>query len=283
MRTIAVIPARFRSQRLPGKPLADIAGRPMVEHVYRRVQQAALVDRVLVATDDERVLEVVVSFGGECVMTSPHHPSGTDRIAEATASLDTELVANVQGDEPLISPEAIDQAIAACRAGGGRAITTLRTAIRSKEELWNPSIVKVVTDRRGFALYFSRRPIPFVSDAGGIAEEPAHPAIEDGRSTWRGHVFYYKHIGLYVYPKRLLHKLTRIKPSQLERLEKLEQLRALENGIPILVKETPRDSISVDTPEDLERVQKVFSRDRSGEWRQGGKETAGVRAESQDS
>ncbi len=228
----------------------------MVELVYRRACEARLVDRVLVATEDHRVMERVLSFGGECVMTSPSHPSGTDRIAEAVAELDVELVVNVQGDEPLIEPRVIDQAVAAADKACGQAIASLRMLISSAKELWNPNVVKVVTDRRGRALYFSRWPIPFVASPN-MSREQIVLRIEQGalpsEKAW------YKHIGLYVYPKQILLELTQHEPSVLERLEKLEQLRALEMGIPILLEVTDSEAISVDTLEDLERVRDLVS------------------------
>lgn len=254
MRTIAVVPARYRSERLPGKPLLDIGGQPMVERVYRRVTQSRLVERVLVATEEPRVRDRVRAFGGECILTSPDHPSGTDRVAEAVADLDFELVVNVQGDEPFLDPRAIDQAVAACKDSGGRAIASLRKAIKSARELWDPNVVKVVTDRRGMALYFSRWPIPFVASPNMSFEEMGRLFVET-RPPVRGTC--YKHVGLYVYPRELLLELTRKEPSPLEQLEKLEQLRALEHGMPIRVEVTDYENISVDTPADLERARRM--------------------------
>jgi 3-deoxy-manno-octulosonate cytidylyltransferase (CMP-KDO synthetase) len=228
----------------------------MVEHVYRRASKARLVDRVLVATEDTRVRDRVRAFGGDCVMTSPRHPSGSDRIAEAVADLDVDLVVNVQGDEPLIEPRAIDQAVAAAGESGGRAIASLRKLITSAAELWDPGVVKVTTDRRGRALYFSRWPIPFAASADMSRLDCAR-RFDEAQAPAEG--AWYKHIGLYVYPKPILLELTRREPSELERLEKLEQLRALELGIPIRLEVTDCDAISVDTPEDLEWVRKLVS------------------------
>lgn len=226
----------------------------MVELVYRQTQQARLVDRVLVATDDTRVKERVLAFGGDCVLTSPSHPSGTDRVAEVAAEMEFELVVNVQGDEPLVDPRAIDQAVAGCKASGGRYITSLRKVILSSEELWDPNVVKVVTDRRGLALYFSRWPIPFMASAmmgvrqiGHFGDKKILPP--DGAC--------YKHIGLYVYPKSLLLRLAAEEPSPLEQLERLEQLRALELGMRIQMEVTDYVNVAVDTPEDLERVRRM--------------------------
>lgn len=250
MRTIAVIPARFESKRLPGKPLADIHGKTLIEHVYRRAARATRVTRVVVATDDERILDAVTGFGGEAVMTSVEHPSGSDRIAEAVADIDVDLVVNVQGDEPLIAPQAIDEAVRLAEETPG-AIVTLKSAISDRRTLFDRNAVKVVTDVHGFALYFSRSAIP------------AGPAVRvdrdgDGEDELPKNL-YYKHIGLYVYPKAVLMELTRIAPSPLELAERLEQLRALENGIRIRVAETVHDSLGVDTQEDLEAVRALVA------------------------
>lgn len=259
MRTLAVIPARYRSTRLPGKPLVDIAGRAMIEHVYRRTVLAKTVDRVIVATDDGRVRDRVVAFGGDCVMTSPHHASGTDRVAEVAGGLDAELVVNVQGDEPLIEPRAIDQAVVACKENGCQAIVSLRQIVRSAAEAWDPNVVKVVTDPDGRALYFSRWPIPFIARPN-MSMEMVRRLLEGAGLPLNG--IFHKHIGLYVYPRALLLQLSRAEPSPLERLEQLEQLRALERGIPIRLVETEYEAISVDTPADLESVRRIFE-DRS--------------------
>ncbi len=243
MRTIAVIPARFQSKRLPGKALKDLHGKTMVERVYERASQASQVDCVLVATDDERIRNVVAAFGGEVVMTSSEHQSGSDRIAEAVQELEVELIVNVQGDEPLINPAAIDTAVEVARETPG-AIVTLQNEIAERKTWLDPNVVKVVTDSRGFALYFSRSPIPSSWD---------HPEGELVKKP------FFKHIGLYVYPKDVLMKLTRLPPSPLERAERLEQLRALENGIPIRLKSTSYDSMAVDTEADLEHVRYFLS------------------------
>jgi 3-deoxy-manno-octulosonate cytidylyltransferase (CMP-KDO synthetase) len=256
MRTLAVIPARYGSKRFPGKPLADVDGRSMIEHVYRRVNEARLVDRVLVATDDERIRDRVSAFGGNCVMTSPDHPSGTDRVAEVARELDFEIVVNVQGDEPLVEPPAIDQGVSACRESDG-AIASLRRAITSPRDLWDPNVVKVVTDTRGYALYFSRWPIPFIASFASSVEEMGR-RLEQRCLPVEG--TYYKHIGLYVYPREILLGLASLDPSPLERLERLEQLRALEQGIPIRMVLTDYDNVAVDTPADLERVRRMVSR-----------------------
>jgi 3-deoxy-manno-octulosonate cytidylyltransferase (CMP-KDO synthetase) len=232
---VAIIPARYRSTRLPGKPLALIDGRPMIEHVHRQAKAARLVDAVLVATDDQRVAEAVDAFGGTAVLTDPDHATGTDRLAEVAAHLEGDLVVNVQGDEPLITGQAIDLAIQPCLHRDGEIISTLRRRIDDMGDLQTPSVVKVVVDRDGYALYFSRSRVPFT--------RPGQPTPVQ----WR-------HLGLYVYPRTLLLTLAGWAPTPLERAEGLEQLRALEHGLRILTVETTVDTIGVDTPEDLERV-----------------------------
>ena len=210
----------------------------MIEHVYRRAREASSVARVIVATDDERIRSAVEGFGGEFVMTSPSHQSGTDRLAEVAAAVDADLIVNVQGDEPLLEPAMIDAAVAPFAADPGLMMSTLRKRITDAAELENPHVTKVVVDRHGFALYFSRAPIPFTR-----AGQPEAPA-------WR-------HIGMYVYRRRCLLQLARLPQTALERAEALEQLRALEHGIRIQAIETSYDTIGVDTPEDLERVRRI--------------------------
>jgi len=236
---VAIIPARYHSTRLPGKALADIGGRPMIEHVYRRASAAALVSSVLVATDDPRIADAVHGFGGTACLTSANHPSGTDRLAEVAAGLPCSIVVNVQGDEPLLAASMIDEAIAPLLADHSVMMSTLRREIDDPADLHDPNVTKVVVDRDGFALYFSRAPIPYVR-AGSPAPR-----------TWR-------HIGLYVYRRDCLLELARLQPTPLERAESLEQLRALEHGIRILAVETKHDSVGVDTPADLDRVRRLF-------------------------
>jgi 3-deoxy-manno-octulosonate cytidylyltransferase (CMP-KDO synthetase) len=212
----------------------------MIEHVYRRAAAAAWVSSVLVATDDERILEAVRSFGGVACMTSPDHQSGTDRLAEVAKEMSCDVVVNVQGDEPLIEPRMIDEAVQPLLDDPMVMMSTLRRRIEDPAELQDPNVTKVVVDREGFALYFSRAPIPYVRNGS-----PAAPA-------WR-------HVGLYVYRRDCLLQLATLEPTELERSEALEQLRALENGIRILAVETQHDSIGVDTPADLERVRQLLS------------------------
>jgi len=245
---VAVIPARYDATRLPGKPLADIAGHPMIEHVYRRSASARGVDAVVVATDDERIAAAVRQFGGIATMTSPAHRSGTDRIAEVAAQLSCEIVLNVQGDEPLLEPEVIEAVIAPLVADPMLDMATVCVPISDRSDYDDPNVVKVVTDRGGRALYFSRAPIPYIR--GGALEGGPYDGVGAGFS--RPHI----HLGLYGYRRTFLLKFATLPQTPLERAESLEQLRALENGYRIHTVETTHDSIGVDTPEDLERVRR---------------------------
>ena len=233
LRTVALIPARFASSRFPGKALADLDGHPMIEHVYRRAAAARTVDAVAVATDDRRIADAVAAFGGHAVMTGLHHQSGSDRIAEAAAALECDIVVNVQGDEPLIDPTAIDAAVAPLLAEPDVLMSTLCSPILDEADAASPHVVKVVLDLRGDALYFSRAPIPY----------PRQPS---------GHAL--RHIGLYAYRRAFLLEFARWAPTPLEQAESLEQLRALEHGCRIRTVITPYDSPGVDTPDDLTRV-----------------------------
>ncbi len=242
MNITAIIPARYASTRLPGKPLLDIAGKPMIRHVYERAREAELVNRVIVATDDRRIFDVLKGFGGEVVLTSDTHKSGTDRLAEVAATLESDIIVNVQGDEPLIEPDMIDEAIRPLMEDASIVMGSLKAEIRDEAELQNPNIVKVVVDRNDFALYFSRFPIPYFRDASPL-------------SLLTGH---FKHIGLYVYRREFLLQYAGMSQTPLEEAEKLEQLRALENGYRIKVPTTRLQSIGVDTEEDLERVRRIL-------------------------
>lgn len=239
-RVIGIIPARYASTRFPGKALADLAGKPMIQHVYERARGARTIERVLVATDDDRIFRAVGDFGGEAVMTRADHPNGTSRLAEAVAACDVDIVVNIQGDEPLIAPEAIDAAVAPLAQDPAIPMSTLRARLSPPHDLHDPNLVKVVVDRDDFALYFSRAPIPFVRDQG---EAEAIP---------------YYHIGMYVYRKDFLLQYAAMPPTPLERAEKLEQLRVLENGYRIKVVETAHHPIGVDTPQDLEHVRRLL-------------------------
>jgi 3-deoxy-manno-octulosonate cytidylyltransferase (CMP-KDO synthetase) len=242
--TIVVIPARYESTRFPGKPLALIAGRPMIEHVYRRAAAARGVSRVIVATDDARIAGAVAAFGGEAMMTSPAHATGTDRLAEVAPSLDCDIVVNVQGDEPLVAPEMIEQAVAPFRSNADLLMSSLRSAITHPDDLHDPNVVKVVVDVDDFALYFSRAAIP--SDRDGRLPAGREPM------AWR-------HIGLYAYRRTFLPRFAALSPTPLERRERLEQLRALEHGIRIKVPATAHEALGVDTPDDLARVEALVA------------------------
>jgi 3-deoxy-manno-octulosonate cytidylyltransferase (CMP-KDO synthetase) len=259
---VAIIPARFASTRFPGKPLSTIAGKPMVRHVYERVQAARRIDRVLVATDDERIAAAVTAFGGVAVMTSPAHATGTDRVAEAARALDAAIIVNVQGDEPMLEPNAVDAAIEPLLDDPGLDIATLSSPLTSVAEMLSPSVVKVVVDGRGRALYFSRSPIPFVRGTETSAlQASAEAAIAQGLAR--------KHVGLYAFRRRSLERFVALAPSRLERAESLEQLRALENGMSIGVKPISASAgVAVDTPEDLERVRALLG--GGGEYQGGG-------------
>jgi 3-deoxy-manno-octulosonate cytidylyltransferase (CMP-KDO synthetase) len=236
---LAVIPARFHSTRLPGKILADIAGKPMIEHVYERAAAASRVHGVIVATDDERIAAAVRGFGGAAIMTRQDHVSGTDRIAEAVSQLPCRAVVNVQGDEPLIEPETIDAAIAPLLADASVEMSTISRPFTSLEEFNSPHVVKVVTNVAGDALYFSRAPIP--GSVSSVGRDKA-PSVSSA------------HVGLYVYRRETLLKLAAAPAAPLELEESLEQLRALVLGIRIRVVQTRHTAAGVDTPEDLERV-----------------------------
>ncbi len=240
MDVVAIIPARYAATRLPGKVLLDIAGKPMLQHVYERASATAGIDQVIVATDDERIATAVERFGGEARMTSPDHATGTDRLAEVAADLDAEIIVNVQGDEPLIVPASIQLAVQPLRDDDSLVMSTLRERLHDPHEIQDPNNVKVVVDRDDFALYFSRHPIPFVRGAD------APPTF------WR-------HLGLYVYRRDFLLTYAQLPPTPLQLAESLEQLRALEHGYRIKVPATPHPALGVDTPEDLERVRAVMA------------------------
>ena len=240
MLVIAFIPARYGSTRLEAKPLQDIKGKPMVQWVYERVKRAKTVQGVAVATDDERIVRAVEAFGGKAVMTSGCCLTGTERVAEAARSLEADIVVNVQGDEPLIEPALIDSIVEPMLADPSIDIGTAKTKLTDPAELLSPNVVKVVTDKNGFALYFSRSSIPYSKNY-----------------FKKGSMQVYKHLGIYVYRKDALLRLAAFKQTGLELSESLEQLRALENGMSIKVVETPYTSVAVDTQEDLDRVRKL--------------------------
>jgi 3-deoxy-manno-octulosonate cytidylyltransferase (CMP-KDO synthetase) len=242
---VALIPARYGSTRFPGKPLASLRGKPMIQHVYERTRLVRGLARVLVATDDERIARTVRSFGGEVVMTRADHPTGTDRLAEVAQGLSAEVVVNVQGDLPFFPPAMVEDAVNALTGASAAVMSTVKTPIWDLVEWQNPNVVKVVTDREGIALYFSRSPIPFRRDRQTPAEE---------QRTLLG----YRHIGLYVYRREFLFTFTQLPRTVLEQTEQLEQLRALEWGYKISVSETERPTVEVDTPEDLQRAEETM-------------------------
>ncbi len=234
---VVVIPARYGSSRFPGKPLVEIAGKPLVQWVYERASLSNLAHEIYVATDDERIARCVWGFGGKVLMT-PECPTGSDRVAYVTERFgkDWEFIVNVQGDEPLIDPSVVDEVFRALEKNTD-CIVTMKRRIDSEEDYHNPNVVKVVCDRSGFALYFSRSPIPF----------------------FRGKGRAYRHIGIYGYGRETLLRYVRLPQSDLEVAEGLEQLRALQNGIKILVLETEYEAIGVDVPEDVEKVKRILT------------------------
>ena len=240
---IAVIPARYEATRLPGKPLLDIAGRSMVEHVYNRAKQATRINRVVVATDDVRIVDAVQGFGGDAYMTSPSHRSGSDRLAELMHKVPCDIVVNVQCDEPLIEPTLIDALVESIGQTPGAHIATAYAKVEKEEELQDPNTVKVVLDQNNYALYFSRAAIP------GTPSRPSDSTLPVG----------HKHIGVYAYRRSALLELAEVKPTPLERQENLEQLRALESGYRILAIETKTPSMGIDTIDDLEKVRRYIS------------------------
>ena len=249
MKITAVIPARYASMRFPGKALSEIDGRPMIQHVYERTAQAKLVTRVIVATDDRRIADAISAFGGEAIMTSLAHETGTDRLAEVAAGLDSDIIVNVQGDEPLIDPAMIDQALQPLLEEPGLLMGTLKTRIKCLHDFLSPNVVKVVTNNCGDALYFSRSPLPFFRDKWKDLKDD---------SFCCGKLLCYKHVGMYVYRRDFLLKFAAMPATFLEVSEKLEQLRALENGVKIRVVETEFESIGVDTPDDLVKAQEQY-------------------------
>ncbi len=242
MKIVCIIPSRYSSSRFEGKPLADLCGKPMIQHVYERVKRSSRVSFAAVATDDRRIFEAVRAFGGDAVMTSERHRSGSDRIAEAVSQLglaDSDIVVNIQGDQPLFEPLQIDEVTDPLVKDPSVEFSTLIYRIRRDEEITHPNAVKVVFDRNHFALYFSRATIPYVRDPGNTAT-------------------YYKHHGIYAYRYDFLNVFTKLEEGYLEKLEALEQLRALEYGYRLKVVETPYDSVEVDTPAELARVARII-------------------------
>ena len=249
MNITAIIPARFASVRFPGKALAIIDGKPMIQHVYERTLRASLVNSVIVATDDDGIYKAVSAFGGDCRMTRHDHETGTDRLAEVAENISADVIVNVQGDEPLIAPEMIDQAIRPFLDDPSIRMGTLKTRIKCLHDFLSPNVVKVVTDCEGNALYFSRSPLPFFRDKWQDLKDESFAS---------GKLLCYKHVGLYVFRRDFLVEFAAMTPTFLEVSEKLEQLRALENGVRIRVIETGFESIGVDTPDDLAKARERF-------------------------
>ncbi len=240
---VVVIPARYGSTRLPGKPLVSLAGKPMLQHVYERAKLAQLAGRVIVATDDERIVKAVETFGGEARMTRPDHRTGTERVAEVAAHVEGDVFVNVQGDEPLLDPVAVDTAIGALLEEPGATIATVATPVKAPADIMDPNVVKVILDFDGNALYFSRAPIPWVRDTAN-----------------KTHARHLKHLGLYVFQREALLEYPTLPQGELERIEQLEQLRWLENGWKIRITEVAHDAVSVDVPEDVARVEKLLQK-----------------------
>lgn len=251
-KVLAVIPARWASTRLPGKPIVDILGKPMVQWVFEQVKKSNLVTEIVIAADDQRVCDVVNDFGGKVVMTSLNHLSGTDRAAEVAKNCECDIVVNVQVDEPLIPPENIDLVVKPLLGLSDIYVSTLMVSIDNLDELFNPNICKVIVDNKGSALYFTRAPVPYNRDLwpGNIHISKC----SESNSEQLG----FKHIGIYAYTKSFLLKFSKMKVSNLERLEKLEQLRILDNGYSIQVSKTNRNSIGVDIPEDVDKVKNLM-------------------------
>jgi 3-deoxy-manno-octulosonate cytidylyltransferase (CMP-KDO synthetase) len=244
MKVFALIPARYGSTRFPGKPLAFIAGQPMIQHVYRGATACPEISDVFVTTDDERIFRCVKDFGGKAIMTKPEHLSGTDRIAEAVQRLgimEDDVIVNIQGDQPFFQPAIISTLIAPLKKNRDIPMSTLKYRITRNQDIENTNVVKVVTDHDGFALYFSRYPIPFFRDPNPLQT-------------------HYKHIGIYAFRKDFLITFSRLPQGKLEAAEKLEQLRALEYGFKIIVVETIFDSLEVDTPSDIQKIETEMQR-----------------------
>jgi 3-deoxy-manno-octulosonate cytidylyltransferase (CMP-KDO synthetase) len=240
---VIIIPARYGSTRLPGKPLVTLAGTPMIQRVYERAKLAKLATRVIVATDDDRIIKAVQAFGGEARMTRSEHRTGTERVAEVAAHTDGQVFVNVQGDEPLLNPEVVDAAIAALLEDAATAVATVATPIKTPADIMDPNVVKAVLDFDENALYFSRAPIPWLRDAAAKME-----------------VRHLKHLGLYVFQRDALLEYPTLPQGTLEKIEQLEQLRWLENGYKIRIAEVEHDSVSVDVPDDIPKVEKLLQK-----------------------
>lgn len=240
MKAVGIIPARYAATRFEGKVLADLCGKPVIQHVWENAKKAHSLDELIVAADDERIVKAVEHFGGKAVLTAREHPSGTDRLREVANPLDVEVVVNIQADEPFVQPSMIEELVSALSMHKGSSVVmaTLMKKIDNAEEINSPHIVKVVVDKDNFALYFSRAAIPYYKQI----------------NPWQ----YYKHLGLYAYTKDFLFTFANLPQSSLEKAEGLEQLRALENGYKIKVLETSQNTIGIDIPEDLEKAKSII-------------------------
>ena len=247
MKAIGVIPARWGSTRFEGKVIANLLGKPVVQHVWENAKKAKTLDDLVVACDDERIMKVVKEFGGKAIFTSPNQPSGTDRLAEVVNPLDVEIAVNIQGDEPLMKPIMIDNLVMALQDEKVAQMATVLKKIEDESEQTNSNVVKVIADKNGYAIYFSRYAIPY--NRTGEADEKKRPV-------------YYKHIGLYAFTKDFLFTFRNLPHSALENAEKLEQLRVIENGYKIKIVETKFDTVGVDTHEDLKRVEELLLREQ---------------------
>jgi len=245
LKVVVVIPARYGSTRLPGKPLVSLAGRPMIQYVFERAKQAQTVQRVIVATDDQRIVDAVRGFGGQAMITRGDHRTGTERVAEVATREEGDVFVNVQGDEPLIDPVSIDTAVGALLEEPSAQIATVATPVRHAGDIMDPNVVKTVLDFDGNALYFSRAPIPWVRDTEA-----------------KVHVKYWKHLGLYAFQREALLEYPTLPLGELERVEQLEQLRWMENGWKIRVAEVAHDAVSVDVPEDVARVERLMKAEK---------------------
>ncbi len=247
MKTLGIIPARYASTRLPGKPLIEIAGKSIIQRVYEQAKKSNSLDDVIVATDDERIFNHIIHFGGAVQMTAHSHQSGTDRCAEIASELPGyDLIVNIQGDEPFIQPQQLDLVIQPLLNNEDSVIATLAKKAVKRKEIFNPNNVKVTLNNRGEALYFSRSPIPFVRNTP--------------EKKWLEKSVFYKHIGLYAFRRNTLLKISQLEVSSLELSESLEQLRWLENGFPIHVTQTDIETIGIDTPEDLKKANKLLEK-----------------------
>ena len=259
MDAIGIIPARYGSTRFEGKVIKDLCGKPVVQHVYERAKKAKLLDDLIIAADDDRILKVVEGFGGKAVFTSKSHSTGTDRLTEVVNAIDVKIVVNIQGDEPLINPMVIDDLVRAMKSDPTIAMATVVKKSYSQEEFKSRDVVKAVIDQKNFALYFSRSPIPTLLRLPTPAV-PEETEEKNGKEKKKN--FFYKHIGIYAYNKDFLFTFKKLPASTLEKHERLEQLRALEHGYKIKVIETNFETVGVDTPEDLELAKSLLEKEK---------------------